>query len=63
MQRKKQTRNSVSLQITKDYHRKLELAVMKLSNDVGERVPMTHLIYELVDNHLNEAANSLKQKY
>tara|TARA_B100001094_G_C18164440_1_gene791215 strand:+ start:208 stop:399 length:192 start_codon:yes stop_codon:yes gene_type:complete len=63
MQRKRQLRNSVSLQITKDYHRKLEMAVMQLSTDVGERVPMTHLMYELIDNHLEQAVKSLKNKY
>lgn len=60
---RKDGRNSVTLHITKEYKTKLDKAVLDLSYRVEERVPMTHVIYALIDGYLDKAIADVEKKY
>ena len=56
-------KNVVNLQILRDYRNKLHDAAQQLSDEVDERIPMTHIIYCLIDEHLDDALKKLKKEY
>ena len=59
---RKDGRNSVTLHITKEYKAKLDRAVLDLSYRVDERVPMTKVIYALIDGYLDKAVTDVENK-
>jgi hypothetical protein len=52
-----------SMQIKKDYKKKLDSAAIQLSAKVDERVQTTKLLYFLIDRYLDKAVTELEKEY
>jgi hypothetical protein len=55
--------NRVNLQITREYKKILDKHIIELSSRVEERVPMTKLLYKLIDNYAEKAVRDLEKEY
>jgi hypothetical protein len=55
--------NRVNLQITREYKKILDKHIIALSAQVEERVPMTKLLYKLIDNYAEQAVKDLEKEY
>ena len=60
-EKEKQKSNRVNLQITRDYKKILDKHIIELSARVEERVPMTKLLYKLIDNYAEQAVKDLEK--
>lgn len=55
--------SGVNVRLKDEYKLILDKASWRLSDEVDERVPITKIIYRLIDDHLEDAIQSLKEEY
>lgn len=55
-------KSMTNLSIKQDYKKKLERAARDLSVELDERVPITKLVYALVDGYLDKAQDDVRKK-
>ena len=59
----KKESGSINFTIKRSYKNKLDKAVLELSYAVEERVPLTKVVYKLIDNYLDDAIEDVKNEY
>lgn len=59
----KKESGSINFTIKRSYKNKLDKAVLDLSYEVEERVPLTKVVYKLIDNYLDKAIADVKKEY
>ena len=59
----KKESGSINFTIKRSYKNKLDKAVLDLSYEVEERVPLTKVVYKLIDNYLDKAIADVKKDY
>ena len=51
-------KRSTNIQVVMKYKKKLDRATSRASEALDERVPMTKILYKLIDDHLEEATDN-----